>query len=303
VAISFRYLATGESFHSLALHFRLGVSTVSQIIKQTCITIWNVLRATYLPTPTTEMWRQVAEKYWEKWNFPNCLGALDGKHVKIKCPAKSGSLYYNYKQYFSILLQALVDADCKLLAVDIGAVGRQSDGGNFRTTSLYKLLENSKLNIPAARELPQTQEITPFVMVGDEAYPLLQYLMRPYPKRILDNRKRIYNYRLSRARRSVECAFDIMCSKWRVLLKAIETDVSNASNIVKAICVLHNFILTHEPFQTENNDDNLITQLGDTLRPHTPTQCRSSERAKNIRETFCDFFNGTGSVPWQNNYI
>jgi hypothetical protein len=82
---------------------------------------------TYLPTPTTEMWRKIAEK----WNFLNCLGALDGKYVESKCPAKSGSLYYNYKQYFSILLQALVDADCKLIDVDIGAVGRQSDRGNF----------------------------------------------------------------------------------------------------------------------------------------------------------------------------
>jgi hypothetical protein len=96
----------------------MGVSTVSQIVKHT----WNVLREEYLPTPTTEMWRKIEEKYWRKWN---CLGALDGKYVESKCPAKSGSFYYNYKQYFSILLQALVDADCKLIDVDIGAVGRQ----------------------------------------------------------------------------------------------------------------------------------------------------------------------------------
>jgi len=73
----------------------MGVSTVSQIVKRTCVTIWNVLREEYLPTPTTEMWHKIAEKYWRKWHFPNCLGALDGKHVEIKCPAKSGSLYYN----------------------------------------------------------------------------------------------------------------------------------------------------------------------------------------------------------------
>ena len=90
------------------------------------------------------------------------------------------------------MLQALVDTNCKLLAVE-----HQSDAGNFRTTWL---------NVPADRKLPEIEDFVPFVMISDEAYPLFQYLMRPYLKRILDNQKHIYNYWLSRARRSVECA-------------------------------------------------------------------------------------------------
>jgi hypothetical protein len=90
-------------------------------------------------------------------------------------------------------------------------------------------------------------------MAADEAYPLLSYLMRPYPKKIADGPKRVYNYRLSRAR-SVECAFGIMCRKLRIFLQAIETDVSNAIHIVKAICILHNFVQQHEPFHQENDE-------------------------------------------------
>jgi hypothetical protein len=87
-------------------------------------------------------------------NFSNYLGTLDGVHIEIKCPAKSGSLHYNYKQYLSILLQALLDADCKLIAVDIGAVGRQSDGGNFRLSSLFKLLKKVNLTFHHLRICP-----------------------------------------------------------------------------------------------------------------------------------------------------
>jgi hypothetical protein len=89
----------------------MGVSTVSKTVKETCKVMWNVLRDEYIPKPTNPMWCEIAKNYWSKWNFPNCIGSLDGKHIEIECPANSGSQYYSYKQYFSILLQALVDAD------------------------------------------------------------------------------------------------------------------------------------------------------------------------------------------------
>jgi hypothetical protein len=142
----------------------------------------------------------------------------------------------------------------------------------------------------------------PFVMVTDEAYPLLPYLMRPYPKRIVDGPKQVYNYCLSRARRSVKCAFGILCSKWCILLKAIETDVSNAIHIVKAVCILRNFVQQYEPFHPEN-DENLITKFGNRLCSSRRTQYRFSEKPKEVQENFLHFFIGIGSVPWQNNYL
>jgi len=89
-----------------------------------CEAIWNALHPTYLPEMNREEWTKVAEQFYSKWQFPNCIGALDGKHIKIRCPPKSGSFYFNYKQYFSIVLLASCDAQYKFTWVDIGQYGK-----------------------------------------------------------------------------------------------------------------------------------------------------------------------------------
>ena len=79
-----------------------------------------------------EEWNEVANGFKTNWNFPNCLGALDGKHIAIKAPEHSGSTFYNYKGFFSIVLLTLLDTDYKFTFVDVGFNGRISDGGVLR---------------------------------------------------------------------------------------------------------------------------------------------------------------------------
>ena len=64
-----------------------------------------------------------------------CIGALDGEHITIRPPANSGSYYYNYKNAFSIVLMALVNASYRFIYVDIGCNGHISDGGIFKNCS------------------------------------------------------------------------------------------------------------------------------------------------------------------------
>ena len=68
----------------------------------------------------------------KRWQFPNCLDGLDGKHVKIYPPANSGSLYHNFKGGFSVVLMALLDANLEFIHVDVGQCGGHADGGIWR---------------------------------------------------------------------------------------------------------------------------------------------------------------------------
>lgn len=81
--VSFSYLATGDRLHTIALSYRTGTSTTSQIIRETCEAIWDCLYKEILFTPSYNGWQEVAYEFQEKWNFPNCIGALEGKHVTI----------------------------------------------------------------------------------------------------------------------------------------------------------------------------------------------------------------------------
>lgn len=125
-----RYLATGDSFRTIANSFRVGISTVSMIVPDVATAIWDCLVEEFMPVPTTEEeWKSIAEKFEERWNFPHCCGALDGKHVVLKAPPNSGSQFFNYKGTFSLLLLAVVDAQYCFRVIDVGGYGRTSDGG------------------------------------------------------------------------------------------------------------------------------------------------------------------------------
>ena len=174
---------------------------------------------------------------FKRWDFPNCLGAIDGKHV-IQKPNHGGSEFHNYKGSESIVLMAICDSAYKFTICDIGQSGSHSDGGIWedstfgkalhhgRSRNMFFLLISSRIswitprtkteiacisgriNLPEDEPLPGSDDTMPFVFVGDEAFPLRPYLTRPWPGRMLtDEKRKVYDYRLSRARQVVENTF------------------------------------------------------------------------------------------------
>ena len=155
-----------------------------------------------------------------------------------------------------------------------------------------------------ARNLPLSDVKLPFVILGDEAYPLLSYLMRPYPRRQLTESRRLFNYRLSRGRRVVESAFGILAGKWRILNKPIETSPDMADRIVKCICVLHNTVIDREGvdeaslLELQNQEHSFSTSFDEPERHVTRSNNRSNLRARRVRDGFTVYFNSDmGRLP------
>ncbi len=182
--MTLRFLASGESLWSLAVQFRVGTSTASTIVKHTCNALYDAMADSYLPAPTNEEdWVKIAKGFYDKWNFPHCLGALDGKHIRMKCPANAGSTFFNYKGFHSIVLLALVDASYRFVIIDVGASGREGDATVFHTSMLADGIHEITLHIPKPAKLPRSSHILPYTIVGDETFPLYTNIMRPYPGR------------------------------------------------------------------------------------------------------------------------
>lgn len=258
-------------------------------------------------------WKGVAKEFQEQWNFPNCLGSADGKHVSIRKPRNSGSYCYNYKGSFSIVLMAIVHANYKFMMVDVVANGRVSDGGVMKNTLFWRKLSENQLDMPDPRELPGTSKKFPYVFVGDEAFQLLPNFMKPYNRTVLTDHKWISNYRLSRARRIVENAFEILTKRFKIFQNAIKFEPDKARKIVMACCHLHNYLCSKnranylQPQDIDSED--IVTGAVEPGSWRQDTQemvqlqrikGNSAVEAKRIRDDFCEFFNTSASVPWQN---
>lgn len=256
--------------------------------------------------PNSEQeWKKIIQGFSTRWNFPNCAGALDGKHVILRSPFHSGSEFYNYKGTFSIILLALVDDQYCFEYIDVGANGRASDGGVFSKSSLKSAIEDNLLKLP-----PNT------VFVGDDAFPLKEYLLKPYSHHgPLTQKEKIFNYRLSRARRIVENAFGLLVSQFRIFEKPIALSPEKADILVKTACALHNWLRkTSDGYITRNSVDDEDFENGTVIEGMWRQEIQSqglrdlrsaadsrnySKKAAEIRNKLAEWFMGDGAVAWQ----
>lgn len=252
-----------------------------------------------------EDWQKIAADFMQRWNYPNCVGAVDGKHIVIRSPANSGSLYFNYKGTFSIVMMALVNASYGFICVDIGSYGRQSDAGIFSNSNLGQALTPpNSLNLPCDTPIAGAEHLgtLPYVIVGDEAFPLQNHVMRPYPGRQCSEAHQAYNYRHSRARRIVECAFGILAARWRIFHTKIAINPDKVNCIVQATTVLHNLLQADSTSGSTAELMEEIQEAAGALEGLRGLGTRGTKDAAAIRDTFCHYFSEY-PLPWQTEYV
>ena len=190
----------------------------------------------------------------------------------------------------------------------MGCNGRISDGGVFANCSLSEALRSGSLDLPPPQPLPGRETNIPYVIVADDASP---HIMKPFPFRNQPGTVRVFNYRLSRARRIVENAFGILANVSRVFRKPILIGPDKTEVIVLAACALHNFLqankesrdiymLRRERLPRTTLSDTGVTIPGAWRIEGMPANNlmdvqrlgsnRYGEEAKQIREEFKDFF-------------
>ncbi|XP_063231370.1 uncharacterized protein LOC134535920 [Bacillus rossius redtenbacheri] len=309
LAVTLRYLATGCTYKDLQYSTRIAASTLGVIIPETLQAIYDTMRDECIKAPDTPAeWEVVSNGYHSMWQLPHCIGALDGKHINFRPPRNMGSFFRNYKGHDSIVLLALVDAEYKFLYVNVGVNGRMNDAGVFRESDLSEALLGGTLNLPKSRPLPGRDLPMPFVIVADDAFPLTQNIMKPYPDKNLCQAKRIFNYRLCRGRRVVENAFGMMSNKFRILLSTLQLPVKKVELLTAVCCILHNFILLRKNVHylkscvaedTAEIDDFLPVLQGLSQQGGN----HHSRGAAAVRNEFSEYFSGVGSVPWQDSKV
>jgi DDE superfamily endonuclease len=294
----------------------MSPSSVCQIVREVMTAICQKMEDRFLKEPQdSSEWKKIAEDFERKWSFPLCCGAIDGKHVRITSPRHSGSIYYNYKNYYSVVLLAVADANYKFIMVDIGASGSISDGGVLKNSQLGKKLEENKFKFPN----PQVRNngFRPFpALVGDDAFPLKKNLLKPYPGKHLQFSSKIFNYRLSRARMVIENSFGILAARWRIFQKPIQADLTLVKLVVKTCVILHNFLI-------DQNDTNGLTfdreENGEEIRGNWRSSTNqdtgmininhqgsnnATAEAFQIRDNYREYFiSNDGKLQWQETYV
>uniref|UniRef100_A0A8C0J8B7 DDE Tnp4 domain-containing protein n=1 Tax=Chelonoidis abingdonii TaxID=106734 RepID=A0A8C0J8B7_CHEAB len=233
VAIAVWKLATPDSYRSVANQFGVGKSTVGIVVMQVCRAINRILLRR---TVTLGNVQDIVDGF-AQMGFPNCGGAIDRTHIPILAPPHLASEYVNRKGYFSMVLQALVDHRGRFTDIYTGWPGKVHDARIFRNSGMFRKLQAGTF-FPD-RKITVGDVEMPIVILGDPAYPLMPWLMKPYTGK-LDRSKDRFNYRLSRCRMTVECAFGRLKGRWRSLYGKLDVGESSIPAIITACCILHN---------------------------------------------------------------
>ncbi|XP_066934300.1 uncharacterized protein [Clytia hemisphaerica] len=242
IAIGLWRLATGNAYRTVGKTFGVAKSTAVSITRDFYKELSRISGQVIHFPVTRDETREEIGRFKEETNckIPQVVGAIDGTHIKITAPASEHEGdYYSRKQCYTINTQAVVGGNLKILDVATGFPGSIHDARVLAHTSLFRKAERLEILTDPTKRI-DNNTIRP-LLLGDGAYPLVPWLVKPYPFiPALSRSEKRFNKILSSARVTVERGFGILKARWRCLLTRLDAEVENVSDQIIACCVLHN---------------------------------------------------------------
>ncbi|GFQ90117.1 DDE Tnp4 domain-containing protein [Trichonephila clavata] len=139
-----------------------------------------------MTVPSPDEWSKIAQDYNDKWNMPNYIGSIDGKHCRKQRPPNAGSLFYNYKDFHSIVLLAVADANACFPMIEVSTYGKENDNSIFTQSGMGNAYNARQLNVPRGEfSLPGSARRTEMCVVDYEAFPFQKNLMQLFHRKKL----------------------------------------------------------------------------------------------------------------------
>ena len=284
VAIALWRLAGGASFRTIGTHFDVGKSTCVTITKEFCKAL-NRLAINYIKFPSNgdETARAIA-LFQDESKIPQAVGAIDGTHIEIIAPDQPFD-YFDRHHRYSVTMQAVVGENLMFLDTAIGYPGSMHDARILRASNIFTKAENGEILKEPAITLNGVK-VRP-LLLGDGAYPLLPWLLKPYPITVILNRsQRRFNKTLSSARSTVERAFGLLKARWRILLKRLDNKFCNIPEVILTCCILHNFCQqAGEEFEDNVILERIIALERDPNNVQVPNGLVQNPEAETVRQS------------------
>ena len=178
LSLTIRFLASGSSQTSMSFAYRIGRTTVSNIVRETCCALWEALHEKYL-----KAWKNISEEFMKLWNIPHCIGSIDGKHIAIECLSHTGSIYYHYKGFLSVVLMTVCDARYVFTLVNVGDFGSNNDSGVLENSTMGKAFASNQMGLPDEQHVKGCKIPLPYFLVGDDILALKSLFLQSFPRR------------------------------------------------------------------------------------------------------------------------
>lgn len=238
-------LVSGHTYFHVGDRFGLGESTVQELMEEVIQAIITVFGPGYLKWPTGDDLKAVSDGFQRRAGLPNCVGAIDGSHIRIRSPTSREQAidFYNRKGYHSIVLQAVTDCDGCFLDVSCGLPGSANDKRVLRFSSLFQRVQAGCILQEPVVSINAGFQLKPYLL-GDGGYAMERWLMIPY--HIVPSSPDLhvlYNARHTAGRICVEQAFGLLKGRFSLLEKGIGSSVRWAAKVVHACCILQNILI------------------------------------------------------------